>query len=104
MSPWLRISGLAALAVTLALAVWPDLSSRQEPARPARITTDTAAYCRQLTDRVDAMVLAAPPPVPPEALRLRAEGRRMCGQGQVRDGLICLRRAVLLLRRPPARP
>ena len=105
MSTRLRTFGLAALAFVLALAVLPDLFLRPAPSHPARITTDTAAYCQRLVDRVDALALAAPAPVPPEALRLRAEGQRRCIRGQVRSGLICLRRAVLLLRRaPPSGP
>ena len=101
MSPWLRASGLTALTLALCLAVLPALPGRHVPVQPASITTDTASYCRQLAERVDDLVRTAPRAIPADVLRLRAEGGRMCNQGQLRGGLMCLRRAVLLLRAPP---
>lgn len=104
MVPWLRASGLAGLILAVSLAVWPDFSGHSVPPQVARITSDSLSYCHQLQQRVDDLVNAAPRAAPAEALRLRAEGQRMCAQGDLRGGLICLRRAVLILRTPVARP
>ncbi len=100
MSPWLRASGLAALTVAACFAVRLDVPRPAAPSRPERITTDTARYCRQLATRVEALTRTAARTVPAEALHLGAEGRRMCARGRLHRGLICLRRAVVLLRGP----
>ena len=104
MVPWLRASALAALILAVSLAVWPDFSGRSVAPQAVRITSDSMSYCRQLQQRVDDLVRAAPRAAPAEALRLRAEGHRMCAQGDLRGGLICLRRAVLILNAPAPRP
>jgi hypothetical protein len=101
MSPWLRVSGLAALTVAICLSARLGVSPPSP--QPARITTDTARYCRQLAGRVEALARAAPRAVPARAMALRAEGRRMCAQGRLRRGLLCLRRAVVLLAAPARR-
>ena len=102
MVPWLRASGLVALILAFCLAGWPDVSEPAGSSQPARITTDSLSYCRQLAQRVDGLVQAMPRAAPAEALRLRSEGGRLCAKGELRGGLICLRRAVLILRGPPA--
>ncbi len=100
MSHLVRASGGAALILALLLAGVPRFSGRSETQPPARITSDSVSYCHQLAQRVDDLVHAAARPAPVEVLQLRAEGERLCTQGRLRGGLICLRRAVLLLRGP----
>jgi hypothetical protein len=64
---------------------------------PMQITTDTPAYCRQLLDRVSELVQAASEPPPGDVTSLAAEGEKMCAEGEVRGGILRLRRAVMLL-------
>ena len=63
---------------------------------PMSVTTDTLEYCLQLHGRVDEMVRVAATP-PPELTSLATEGRRLCEQGQLRGGILRLRRALMLL-------
>ena len=62
-----------------------------------RITTDSREYCDVLGGRVAVMhrLVATPPP---EATALASEGERLCAQGQYRNGVARLRRALALLR------
>ena len=64
--------------------------------RPMRVTTDTLEYCVELHGRVDEMVRVAPSP-PPELTSLETEGQRLCDSGQLRGGILRLRRALMLL-------
>jgi hypothetical protein len=66
---------------------------------PVEVTTDTPAYCRHLSDQVGERVRAMTSP-PPEVIRLSDEGERLCGEGQVRGGIMRLRRAWLLMAHP----
>jgi hypothetical protein len=63
---------------------------------PMVITTDTAAYCVQLSDQVAAAQEHATQ-VPPDVPRLAEEGRRLCDKGLIRPGIERLRRAWTLL-------
>jgi hypothetical protein len=65
--------------------------------QPVQVTTDTPAYCLQLLDRVSEMVRNASAPPPDEVTDLAAEGQKMCALGEVRGGIMRLRRAVTLL-------
>jgi hypothetical protein len=62
-----------------------------------RITTDSREYCDVLGGRVAVMhrLVTAPPP---EATALASEGERLCAQGQYRNGVARLRRALAMLR------
>jgi hypothetical protein len=68
--------------------------------RPAEVTSDTPEYCTQLAERIQAMERGAREPLPRDLLALSDEGRRLCDQGQTRNGITRLRRALLLLRHP----
>ncbi len=60
---------------------------------PVQVTTDTAGYCAHLARR-----MALTPQPSTQAARLAAEGRALCGRGDVRDGIRRLREALLLSR------
>ncbi len=62
------------------------------------ITSDTPAYCGVLRNRINGLTRGVA--VPNEAVTLSAEGERMCEQGQIRGGIMRLRRAIAILRHP----
>ena len=62
-----------------------------------KITSHSQAYCDHLSERLDAMILVAHIPPSSEMIGLAEEGRRMCDLGQMRGGIMRLRRALLLL-------
>ena len=66
---------------------------------PIMLTTDTPEYCtqlaRQVADRKSTL---------PDVLRLLAEGRDLCDQGDIRHGIRELRRALVILHRNRERP
>jgi hypothetical protein len=66
--------------------------------RPVLITSDTMEYCDQLQVR-----LAKAGASSTEVKRLAAEGRAMCDHGEIRGGIVRLRRALVLQRKgaPP---
>lgn len=70
-----------------------------DESRPEPVISDTPQYCLQLLDRVSRLVRLAPGPAPEEVASLSTEGRRMCDQGQVRGGILRLRRALMLMRK-----
>lgn len=72
----------------------PDRAVAED--QPMRVTTDTLEYCLQLHDRVEEMSRVAPAP-PPEVTSLATEGQHLCEQGQLRGGILRLRRALMLL-------
>ncbi len=63
---------------------------------PAIVTSDTGAYCRQLVARIDDL-MRAKAPIPPVAAKLAEEGRQRCLIGQVRQGILHLRQAVMMI-------
>ena len=85
-----------ALALTLALPCPGQAQLLVVQGKPMQITTDTAAYCGQLSDQV-ARAQAHAATVPPDVPRLATEGRRLCDKGLIRPGIERLRRAWMLL-------
>jgi hypothetical protein len=67
--------------------------------KPMLITSDTMEYCGLLQSR-----LAKAGPATPEVRRLTAEGQAMCDHGEVRGGIVRLRRALVLQRQRLQRP
>jgi hypothetical protein len=95
MSAMLQLPGRIGLcAVLMLVTLAPDGGIADD--RPMRVTTDTLEYCLQLHGKVDEMVQIAPSP-PPEVTSLETEGQRLCGQGQLRGGILRLRRALMLM-------
>ncbi len=78
----LLLSGLVVLAATRLHAQPP----------PVAVTTDTPEYCERMTARVETC-----PDLTAEMHRLLDEGRHLCGRGEVRGGIMRLRRALLLI-------
>jgi hypothetical protein len=72
--------------------------------RPPEVTTDSAAYCTKLYDRVQQLRLASPVPPSREAMDLTAEGQHMCDEGLARGGVMRLRRALHIMLHTPDEP
>ena len=68
-----------------------------------RVITHTRDYCEALSARAGELRLARGS-TPAEAVLLAAEGDRLCAQGQIRPGIMRLRRAIMLLREGEAQP
>ena len=90
---------LAAPLAAVALAGAPCTARAGET---VRVITHTVQYCAELAAR--ARTLGAEPH-PPTAVAARAEAQllvteadRLCAHGQIRPGIIRLRRAIMLLR------
>ncbi len=97
MSPLVRTTGIVGLTTTglgmlLATAV-PSV----HPLPPAIITTDTLAYCRELSDKLSELIRIAPRPPEDEVLSMGTNGRHLCQEGQVRGGILRLRRGVKVM-------
>jgi hypothetical protein len=69
-----------------------------------RVITNTREYCDELSARAGQLRQARRYPLA-EADVLATEGGRLCAQGQIRPGVMRLRRAIMLLREeaPPGR-
>lgn len=91
-----RVSVLLVLSLMLPLAVGGasarDLDDRGAPA-PVEVTSDTVSYCRSLAGRIETIPVSSD-----AALRLAREGAAMCRKGRVRDGIVRLRRALMISR------
>lgn len=89
-----------------ALACWGQARAGGQ-GDPVRVITHTREYCEELSARAAAMhrdaSLRQPGAAAAEARMLAAEGDRLCAQGQIRPGIIRLRRAIMLLRTPEPR-
>jgi len=69
---------------------------------PQQVLTDTADYCAELELQVDqAMTHAATAPTQ-EVRTLYDDGETMCRNGEIKGGIVRLRRALVALRRNPA--
>ncbi len=91
-----RVLLLPILACLLALSA---LDAAAENA-PPEITTDSTAYCLQLHERVENLLLAATVAPRREVADLSAEGMRMCDNGLAKGGVMRLRRALTIMTHP----
>jgi hypothetical protein len=69
----------------------------QGPDTPMEVTSDTPEYCLKLLDRVSELVRLSAEPAPAEVTMLSTEGDRLCHHGQLRGGILRLRRALLMM-------
>ncbi len=96
MSPLARTTGVAGITAGVGLVLLTGVHGViRSP--PFVVTTDTQRYCRQLLERVTELVRMSAAPVPTEVASLSVEGRQLCDEGQVRGGVIRLRRAVMVM-------
>ncbi|MBS0641835.1 MAG: hypothetical protein U1E70_23535 [Acetobacteraceae bacterium] len=86
-----------ALSTSLLLGAAALHADAQTP--PLEVTTDTQAYCQRLSDQVSARMRGLQSP-PPEVIRLSDEGERLCDEGQIRGGILRLRRAWMMMAHP----
>ena len=88
--------------IPIAMVPWEaaQLSSGQAHAqsRDPVVTSDTSAYCEVLMDRITGITRATAAPPPTAAAMLSEEGERMCVHGQIRAGILRLRRALEIMR------
>jgi hypothetical protein len=89
----------ATVALPLALMILPAMA---EETAPVVVTTDSPAYCEQLSKRVETLRLEATTPPPQEVADLSEEGSRMCDNGLARSGVMRLRRALSIMMHPDA--
>ncbi len=66
-----------------------------------RVITDTPDYCNQLYHQASTEAQKTPITLAPEVDTLIERGREMCHAGQIRGGIIRLRRALMLMHLPP---
>ncbi|PWS35464.1 hypothetical protein DFH01_17790 [Falsiroseomonas bella] len=78
---------LRAGTLLLAVALCPGAGRGEQP---MRVTTDSSAYCTELTQRFAAQATT----MPASAVALAEEGQRLCQGGHVRTGIAKLRRAL----------
>ncbi len=69
----------------------------RDGAEPLRVITHTREYCDQLSARAVELRRQLSAPLA-QAEQLAGEGDRLCAQGQIRPGIMRLRRAIMLLR------
>ncbi|HJS85363.1 MAG TPA: hypothetical protein VJ779_07870 [Acetobacteraceae bacterium] len=97
MSPLVRTTGIAGLTTTgLGMLLAASMPSVR-PSPPAVVTTDTRAYCQELSEKLSELIRIAPRPPEDEVLNMRADGRHLCQEGQVRGGILRLRRGVMVM-------
>jgi hypothetical protein len=93
----MRRGGLAAAVLALPLAAGAARAAGERPGEMPRVITHTREYCEELSARAG-QLRQTHASAPAEAAVLAAEGDRLCAQGQIRPGIMRLRRAIMLLR------
>jgi hypothetical protein len=88
-----RLAFLCALGVSVSAPVRTWAQS-DDPA----VTSDSPEYCDTLMERITGMTRNAALTPSTEVALLSEEGERMCVHGQIRAGIMRLRRAIALLR------
>jgi hypothetical protein len=96
MSPLARTTGFAGLAAGVGVALAMVLPRAHE-SPPVIITSDTQVYCDQLSNKLHELIRVAPRPPQTEVLWLGDEGRRLCDTGEIRGGILRLRRGIMLM-------
>ena len=90
-------AGVLVMLLSAPMATIPAVAQPVSPQAPMEVTTDTAAYCQYLADRLHDLVQAAPAPPSHEVADLSTEGQHMCTVGQTRPGIMRLRLALMLI-------
>lgn len=97
MSPLARTTGFAGLAAGIGIIAAAVMLPRPAHSPPVVVTSDTEAFCQHLSAKLRDLVRVAPRPPEAEVLTLGAEGRHLCQVGEVRGGILRLRRGVMLM-------
>ncbi len=98
MSPFVRATGVAGLTTGVGFVLFTTVPGiTRSP--PAIVTTDTRAYCLELSAKLAELVRIAPRPPQDEVLGMGTEGRQLCDEGQVRGGIKRLRGGVTVMLR-----
>ncbi|MDA8050207.1 MAG: hypothetical protein M0002_09410 [Rhodospirillales bacterium] len=97
-----RFGGLAGTAVFLLAGLTLTPPGRTQPAA-MKLLTDTPHYCAELSAEVEAARQALVNPAPAAVEKLAREGRQLCALGEVRAGIIRLRRAIVVVRQSSGR-
>jgi hypothetical protein len=102
-----RLFGISAAAFGIATALLsagpvvgqsgPE-NTPSRTAQPESVTTDTPEYCLHLRDLLSGQLQALRRQPSTDVIYLSREGQLMCDQGQVRAGILRLRRALVLMR------
>jgi hypothetical protein len=71
---------------------------RQSSQDPDPVTSDTLFWCQHLQQNFAVVTRADPPP--PQAAEFARRGTEMCARGRVREGILWLRHAIVLLAAP----
>jgi hypothetical protein len=82
------------------LARQPAWGEAQDPPAATvipKVTSHSLEYCEMLAGRFNALAFEAAVPPSSEVVDLSTEGQRMCALGQVRGGIMRLRKALMLL-------
>src|SRR5690349_20489229 len=96
-----RFGAACLLAGLLVAPMLPPHRTAAAQSTPLSLTTDTPEYCRHLIDLLSRKVRAAAGPLAPDVSVLSSDVRRMCDEGQVRRGILRLRRELVLMQSPP---
>ena len=95
-----RVAKALGCAMVSGLLVLP--ATAEGPATPVngavpKVTSHSIEYCDMLAARINALVFEARMAPPSDVSELSAEGQRMCAQGQVRGGVMRLRKALMVM-------
>ncbi|HET6183996.1 MAG TPA: hypothetical protein VFA03_10440 [Acetobacteraceae bacterium] len=96
MSLVVRIAGIAGIAAGIGI-VLAFVIPRSGPTPTVVVTTDTEPFCQQLSAKLQELIRVSPRPPQPDVLSLGDEGRHLCDIGEVRGGILRLRRGVALM-------
>jgi len=90
----LTSGGALVLIAAIALSLLPVEDA-------TRVTTDTPDYCNQRYSQASAEAQKTPVALASQVDSLVGRGQQMCHAGQIRGGIIRLRRALMLMHLPP---
>jgi len=99
-----RAVGFAALLAGLVPVMLLRSGEVAGQTAPQTVTTDTPEYCLHLRDMVTRMEQVTPAGPASAVASLSSEGQRMCDEGQVRGGILRLRRAIVMMEAAPSQP
>jgi len=89
---------LPLLLFAVMFSAWSQTVERGGTATDPIVTSDSPEYCGVLLHRITGLSRTTNLPPPLEAAALSQEGERMCVHGQIRGGVMRLRRALAILR------